>query len=142
MKKILLSSIILFLFSVSIVLFQISCKKEAVADVAVSSAGGSNLGVILFIKTVQNDKPNLSKELWTANYDGTNQKKINITVGTGKIIESGFLSPDGKIVFVAFQEKLSNNDIVINTYSCSPDGNNLTRILGDDNKNVFVCNVY
>lgn len=142
MKKILLSSIILFLFSVSVVLFQISCKKEAVADVGVNGAGGSNLGVILFIKTVQNDKPNLSKELWTANYDGTNQKKINITVGTGKIIESGFLSPDGKIVFVVFQEKLSNNDVEINTYSCLPDGSNLKRIFGDVNNKIFVCNVY
>lgn len=138
MKKILLSSIILFLFSVSIVLFQISCKKEAVADVAVGGTSPSNLGVILYTKRSVSS----TTELWTANYNGTNQKKININLGTGKSIETGFLSPDGKLVFVVLQEKLSNNDIVINTYSCQPDGSNLKRILGDENNSVFVCNVY
>jgi hypothetical protein len=34
MKKLLLSSIVLFLFSASMVLFQISCKKEAKAETA------------------------------------------------------------------------------------------------------------
>jgi hypothetical protein len=129
MKKILLSSIILFLFSVSIVLFQISCKKEAVADVAVSSAGGSNLGVILFGKRVQN---NTKDELWTANYDGTNQKKLEIPIPAARRLDNAYLSPDGKLVVLDTYEIPNEN--ISHTYTCSIDGSNFKEILSSANQ--------
>lgn len=130
MKKILLSSIILFLFSVSIVLFQISCKKEAVADVAVGGADGK----ILFSKYTKT-LPEI-QELWSINQDGTNLKKININlpIGFKYDVEDLKLSQDSKKIFF----KIYNEGI----YSCSIDGGNLTKILEDKNAGIWLNGIY
>ncbi|TAE37624.1 MAG: hypothetical protein EAY66_05385 [Sphingobacteriales bacterium] len=137
MKKILLSSIILFLFSVSIVLFQISCKKEAVAEVVVSGTGGSNLGLILFKKIIKISVDVSETELWTSSYDGTNRKKIPVVtpndIPAGTYLDLAQLSPDGKTVFITYSKYQVGSFI----YSCALDGSNLKKIIGSDKLGEF-----
>ncbi len=138
MKKILLSSIILFLFSVSVVLFQISCKKEAVADVGVNGAGGSNLGVILFQRSIPNTSGSFTQEIWMANYDGTNQKKIPVSIPANHSLNGLHLSPDGKTLFVEYYFSTAGQGRMY-LYSYTLDGSNQKLILdsGVDKKDGF-----
>lgn len=130
MRKILLSSIILFLFSASIVLFQISCKKDAKADVITANG---NLGVILYGKRVFNDT---ADELWTSNYDGTNQKKLNIAFPSARRLNDAYLSPDGKLIVLDLYE--IPNEGVRHTYTCLIDGSNFKEILSSpDQGDIF-----
>lgn len=103
MKKLILSSITLILFSLAIIVFQISCKKEIIAQ-----SGGNYVlppattttlgGVIIDGITIQVDskgkiaqaRPTLIffsrtnesniDEIWRANIDGSNQQKLNIVL--------------------------------------------------------------
>ena len=60
MKKLLLSSIILLLFSSSILIFQVSCQKEAKAD----TNNITQQNKIIYIKAILASNEN---EIWTAN---------------------------------------------------------------------------
>ena len=86
MKKIILSTIVLASFSVSIILFQISCKKSADAATLTSSTGIQQQNKIIFVKNIPLVAPGTSGlyqgQIWSANYDGTNQQQINITLPT------------------------------------------------------------
>lgn len=120
MKKLLLSSVVLFLFSASILMFQMSCKKEAKAD---------NLSVI------QNDVKQLGKILYTTgplsdikvfmcNYDGSDKQQINLTFPEGIVFfNSLYLSPDGKKIFSSISTGTSTNS-KIQIYSWDIDGGN------------------
>ncbi len=134
MKKLLLGSIALTLFSVSILLFQISCKKEVTAAQEPASAGGVNqLGVILFEKTFTGTlTPKKQREIWIANIDGTNARKIPVNIPSDIGFYDAKLSPNGKtIVFWGeLRTNYSNNAI----YSFSIDGTGLKRILAFDSE--------
>ena len=136
MKKLLMGSIALTLFSFSIMLFQYSCKKEAIAQTQSST---ENLDISLLAKDIQmqsgtttdsagNTSPVLryAKEYYIINNDGTNFTKINITMAPGTVPSgSARLSPDGsKIVFEAFSDQN-----VPSIYSVRTDGTNLTKII-------------
>jgi len=124
MKKLLLSSIVLLLFSFSILLFQVSCQKEANAN---TNNTTTTQNKILFVKS-QTGQP---REIWTANIDGTNQQKVNITIPSGKTIddETVEITADGsKIVLVLWNNATpSTGDI----YTCNIDGSDLTKIIGN-----------
>lgn len=131
MKKILLSTVVLLAFSLSIIIFQVSCKKEATAQ----SSQTSSLGVFLY--TIHNDNT-LTTEYYIANNDGTNSKKVIINLPTGLKIasyNSARLTPDGKtIIFSAV-----NSAIKTFIYSTSIDGTNLKRIVdGTSNTGVGI----
>jgi hypothetical protein len=113
MKKVLLGSIILTSFALSIMLFQISCKKDAQAQpsnytlppatttslggiivgngLSVTSSGTlsvTSIGIgqknrIIFTKLLDRDLPTERNEIWIANSDGTNQQKINYNMPIG-----------------------------------------------------------
>lgn len=127
MKKLLLSSIVLFLFSASILLFQISCQKQVNANpnqitqqnklVYIKGFGGSTDAV------------------WTSNIDGTNQTRIPITFPSGLSLENGqvTITPDGsKIVLVL----AGFSPDVKYIYTCNLDGSNLTKVVGDGTTNL------
>ena len=124
MKKLLLSSIVLTLFSFSIILFQLSCKKDAVAQTG--TAGLTQLNKIVYsVEPVSN-----ITEIWTANYDGTNKTKINITLPSATIEIGGSpkLSPDGQKVFFEV------NDVDPGTgksyiYSANINGSNVALVI-------------
>ncbi len=134
-----MGSVALCLFSVSITLFTISCNKEATAQ---TTSGVSQLNTILFQKTNMNSTNNATRvELWTANYDGTNQKQIPITLSTGQSIREGEarLSPDGKKVFMTVRQSITVGGVITNDsyiYSCNIDGSNFVKVIG------FTTNIY
>jgi hypothetical protein len=72
MKTLLRSSILLLLFSCSLLVFNLSCKKESTAQN--TSTSTQNLGILVFEKL--DDKVN---EFWTSKYDGSGQIKITVS---------------------------------------------------------------
>lgn len=120
MKKLLLSSITLFLFSSSILLFQISCQKEA-------NAGPNpkqSLNKIVYIKEI--DVAPDRTELWISNIDGSNQNIIPVTFAFDFQFGSISLSPDGtKVIFSVVNDRSRDGYI----YSCNIDGTNLTKLI-------------
>lgn len=105
---------------------------------AVSGAGGSNLGVILFTRSIKNSSGSFTQELWTASYDGTNQKKIPLTIPANASLNAAYLSPDNRLLFVEYYF-FSNSQSRMNLYSYTLDGNNQKLILdsGLDKKDGF-----
>jgi len=117
MKKLLLSSIILLLFSCSMLLFQISCQKQANAR---TNETGSN-------KIVYSKYDGTSVgEIWTANIDGTNQQKVNVTLPSNTIAISTSVSKDGSKIIFATE---SNDSTKEGIYTCNIDGTNLTKVI-------------
>lgn len=160
MKKLLLGSIILIVFAFSISLFQISCQKQATAQtttytlppatsstlggiivgaglsissngtlsVTNSTGGLQQLNKIVFVKSIGYSSP---KEIWTANYDGSNASKINIILPIGFPSRHGAinsrLSPDGQTIFFeVMEDSLSEMQSI---YKCNINGSNVTRII-------------
>jgi hypothetical protein len=157
MKKILLSTVVLLAFSLSIILFEISCKKTANADsptYTLTPATTSKLGGVIpdgstisvdangkisttssgtqqnkLLYGVYGTQPD-GNEIWTANYDGTNAQKINIILPTGLAIDDNNLtiSPDHKTIFFSvFTPTASSGGYFI--YSCNIDGSNVQKVL-------------
>jgi len=129
MKTLLKSSILLLLFSFSLLVFNLSCKKESTAQNTSTSI--QNLGILVFAKAT--DKAN---EFWTSKYDGTGQTKITVSSlpSTGEIWkESIHISPDGKKFF--FNGITKSTDISSSIYSCNADGTGLTKLV--DNIDEF-----
>jgi hypothetical protein len=83
-----------------------------------------NLDVLVFSK--EDDKYN---EFWTANIDGTNQKKVTIALPSKGFFpkETIKISPDGKkFFFIANPDEATAQDAL---YSCNVDGSGLTKLI-------------
>ncbi|MDB4921897.1 hypothetical protein [Mucilaginibacter sp.] len=158
MKKILLSTIVLIAFSFSIILFQISCKKEAKAQtsssltpattsklggvipdgetIAVDAAGKISVaqqGKIVFIKY---GSATSQSEVWTANYDGSGAAKVNLALPVDlSVAAHANISPDHKTLFVSVFDAKGNAGI----YSCGIDGSNPKLIISG---NIDVTDAY
>lgn len=117
MKKLLLSSIILFLFSASILLFQISCQKEANAKV-----NNTDANKIVFSK----NNGSGAGEIWIANFDGSNQQRVDVSLPTNTVAVSLSVSRDGSKIFFSTE---SDDYIKEGIYTCNIDGSNLTKII-------------
>ena len=163
MKKLFLGSAALIVFSLSIILFQISCQKDAVAQ-TVTTTGytlpaattstlggvivGSGLSVnangtlsvnstgatvtqqnkILYIKYSTSSTAN-NDEIWSANYDGSNQQKVNIVKPAGFNIEPQdvpAISPDRQTIFFSMYNITTN---VHGLYSANINGSNVQLIV-------------
>lgn len=161
MKKLLLGSVILTFFAFSIILFQASCQKEAVANtesaytlppattatlggvivgsglnvtangtLSVTSSGVTQQNKIFYKKGVK-DPSNSSKsidEIWSANYDGSNQKKLSVTLPLDSKIVALSISPDRQSLFFSVWGPLTAN-----IYTCKTDGSGLTKIIDGAN---------
>lgn len=148
MKKLLLSTIVLTAFAISLTLFEISCKKSANAQTpsyVLPPATTSKLGGVIpdgstisvdgngKISVVNNSNEQQNKILyidygtgvgqetiWSANYDGTDAKKINIILPSGLAIGDDVkLSPDHKLIFFDVFSINSNQNSI---YACNLDG--------------------
>lgn len=129
MKKLLLSSIVLLIFSCSILIFEVSCQKEANAR---QNNNSSIQNKIAFTKHNELTEVN---EIWIANIDGTNQKKINLNIPSGKSLEDGsfdIIDNGSKVVFTLWNNTTEGNEI----YTCNIDGSNLIKIV-DNNENFI-----
>ena len=165
MKKILMSSIALSLFSISLVVFQMSCQKSVSAQTSGytlppatnSTLGGVIVGTGLSVSsngtlsvTAAGGLQQLNKilfrkntpgnNIWMANYDGSSQTQINIAVPSGLYLTGeASLSPDGKTIFVGLADNSSHINYI---YSCNTDGTNLKKIIdgtsaGTDGLNII-----
>jgi Tol biopolymer transport system component len=126
MKKLLLSSIILLLFSCSILIFQVSCQKEA-------NAGTNNITTMNKIVYMNYDDITGLYEIYTSNLDGTNNTKVPITIPSGlKMNDAVAITPDGnKLIFTLRNINSSTpNHIGGSVYTCKLDGSELTKIIG------------
>jgi hypothetical protein len=126
MKTLLKSSILLLFFSFSLLVFNLSCKKESTAQNTTTSI--QNLGILVFAKG--DDKVN---EFWTSKYDGSGQIKIAVSSlpVNGEIAkETIHISPDGKKFFFNAYTNTSSS-----IYSCNTDGTGLTKLV--DNIDEF-----
>ena len=130
MKKLLLSSLVLLMFSSSLIIFQMSCSK--VAEANVNNINQTNK--IIFSKV--NSLTDVS-ELWTANIDGTNQKKIQLNLPTNKeYAGEATITPDGSKIIFSVRDApingISPNSFYL--YTANPDGTNITQIVGNGDK--------
>lgn len=124
MKQLIKSTLVLMLFSASVLLFNLSCEKEADAQTTTPSTTPQNVGIILFSKS--GDKFN---EIWLAKYDGSAQAKVTIAglPSNADVDRSTMkISPDGKKLF--FNVFLPSGNIQ-NLYTCNVDGSGLTKII-------------
>lgn len=152
MKKLLLGSASLCLFSISIMIFQMSCKKDATAQTSnsnyilppattstlggvivgngLSVTGNGTLSVVNSGGVTQQNKILYTKyfssgsEYYICNFDGTNNQQINITLPANVRKSSEVvISPDHqKIFFLANLAIAPSNSY---TYSCNLDGTNV-----------------
>lgn len=124
------------LFSISIFLFQMSCKKETSAQT--SSTSQSQLNLILYAigygggPGVINSS---ASEYWIMNYDGSNPRKIPLTFSSGfNYTMNPRLSPDGKTIFFS-ATTWANNAYKAFLYTSSIDGTNLKTLLVQNQDN-------
>jgi hypothetical protein len=166
MKKLLLGSVFLTFFAISITLFQASCQKEAIANTestytlppaTSTTLGGVIVGTGLNVtangtisvtangvnqqnKIIYKKHVSSVTEIWTANYDGSNQKKLSIALPSGASVWDMSISPDGqKLIFSAFVNSSESH-----IFTCNTDGSNLTKIidgtgLGTEGLNILVA---
>lgn len=164
MRKILLSSFVLILFSLALIVFQLSCQKESNAQTnnytlppaTSSSLGGviignglsvsptgvisvnrtsSQLGKIVYTKTIWNGGSSYTNEIWTVNYDGTQATRANIVLPSGLYIASSSgssgntrasLSPDGTLIFFNVSDA---SGLTQGIYACNVDGTSVRQVV-------------
>jgi len=179
MKKLLMGSVALTLFSISIIIFQMSCKKEATAQtggtnytlpaattstlggvivgngLSITSNGtlstnGTNgvqqLGKVVYMRFFENAGASLPEGIFTANYDGSAQTKINIILPANTEFSEDItpkLSPDGLKVFFGVQSTISGQ-VGTDLYSANINGTNVTNIIdnGVNGKYVILGGAY
>lgn len=170
MKKLLLGSLTLIAFSLAILVFQVSCKKDAVAQTnppytlppaTTTTLGGvmvdgttikvdgtgkisatiptpqQPLNVILFVK----ESASGTFEFWLANMDGSNQRKINITLPAGITLrDEAQISPDGtKLIFNANDTNAGYHSL----YSVALTGGTPVKLLnGATTERIHLSGVY
>jgi hypothetical protein len=131
MKKLLMASAVLFLFSASIMMFQISCSKTANAGTGGSAASGNN------VIWIQNEiGQNITFRTMNVN-DGT-FKDINMTLPSqfDQTAEK-FLACNGNlIIFAAFKSGSSGSQKIC---TCDMNGSNIKvyNNFSDDYSDLF-----
>jgi hypothetical protein len=159
MNNLIKSSVALLLFSVSIGVFQLSCKKEATAQntnyvlppattstlggiivgsgLSITSAGvlsvntnSSSADLILFLKRTTNGQ----YEIWSADGNGGNQKIIPVTLPTGYSftfgLEGGQLKLSSDKTKIYFTASNTNSSTTpTSIFTCSITGTNVTKII-------------
>lgn len=162
MNKIAKSSLVLLLFSLSLIFFQLSCEEPVEAQqqnyilppATTTLLGGVKVGTGLtvasdgmlsvtppttsvqeplnrFLYVLYNDNTNVT-EFWTAKHDGTDNKKIPVSLAAGLTIasQSAVLTPNGQTLIFSATD---NNDVKF-IYSISIDGSNLKKLVDGTGK--------
>ncbi len=136
MKNFFKTTLYLFAFAFAGVLFQISCSNS---ENSVPQNSTNQLNKIIYSKQVGSEI-----QIWTCNYDGTNQIQIPIALPANLIVNNNNsqatprLSPDGQTVFfVAF----NTTTTLWSVYSCNISGNNLQEVVPPvSNANLIIGN--
>jgi len=119
MKKIFLGSVVLTFFSISVLLFQLSCSDESIAKT-------SSTPINKIVYSRYDHVLNQDDGIYISNYDGTNQTKIDISIPGAPTanLSNPRLSPDGAIVFFMASFPVGGKPSY-NIYSCKVDGSEL-----------------
>ena len=124
MKNLLRTTLYLSVFAFAGILFQISCSNS---DDPNQITNTTQIDKIIYSKNIGG-----IIELWTCNYDGTNQTQIPITLPTNVSINNNIqgatvkLSPDGqKVFFVTVNDNTNSYSI----FSCDITGSNVQEIV-------------
>jgi hypothetical protein len=121
MKKLLMGSIVLTLFAMSIFLVQTSCSKSN----AQVNSSTNQVGKIVFLKG-----EGIYSTIWTANNDGTNQVLVPITLPVNVVMDASVsskslsVSPDGQKIFFTALDTTVSTARVLSIYSCDLNGSN------------------
>lgn len=127
MKKLLLSSIILLTFAISLLIFDVSCKKEAKAQ-----NNTTQQSKILYIKSGQTEGHNA---IYSANYDGSGQEQIPIILPNDLAIDQlNSVSLDKKTIFFTVYNTQTSASSAI--YSCNMDGGNVKKLIEDAGETI------
>jgi sugar lactone lactonase YvrE len=119
MKKLLLGSLSLCLFSLSVTIFQMSCKKDAIAQAGTTSTITQEGKLIVFGQ---------DRVIATENYDGSGYTKLNLTLPAGYVFSNAIelhLSPDHKTIFFTCTD---SNIQLSYGFACNIDGSNVRKI--------------
>lgn len=99
MKNFFKTTLYLFAFALAGILFQISCSNS---ENSTPQNTTNQLNKIIYSKQVGSEI-----QIWTCNYDGTNQTQIPIALPANLIVNNNNsqatprLSPDGQTVFLS-----------------------------------------
>lgn len=124
MKNFFKTTLYLFAFALAGILFQISCSNS---ENSTPQNTNNQLNKIIYSKQVGSEI-----QIWTCNYDGTNQTQIPIALPANLIVNNNNsqatprLSPDGQTVFFV---ALNTSTSLWSVYSCNISGNNLQEIV-------------
>ena len=128
MKKLLMATVCLSVFAISLSLVQISCSKTEAQN---STNNITQLNKILYQETLYVGG-NTSIRYSIANYDGSGIQHLNIPFPPGFRFSTGgqgSLSPDmQKIFFIGFE----TTNLTLGIYSCDISGANFSRITDCD----------
>lgn len=127
-----MGSVVLTAFSVSIIMFQMSCSKSADAQTGTSV---TQLNILLYAKETETSPGVRVIEYWTAALDGSNQKKVSITLPAGLSLSEGAkLTPDGKKIIFEASNKTSAIGYI---YTCNMDGSAVTKLVDNTTSNSY-----
>jgi hypothetical protein len=125
MKKLLMATICLSVFAISLSVIQISCSKIEAQN---STNNTTSFNKILYKETIYNGTNPSIIRYSIINYDGSGVQHLNIPFPPGFRVPSygqASLSPDmQKIFFIGFETAHPTNGI----YSCDTSGANFLRI--------------
>ncbi len=117
-----MGSIILFLFSLSILIFQVSCSKTTAQQNQPNAVTQLN-------KIVFNQQGGTGSGFYIMNYDGTSRTAINITLPVGytrTLPNAPVMSPDGTKLFIV--ATYTGGDYSRSIFSCDINGSNVVQI--------------
>ncbi len=128
MKRILMGSLVLVIFSLAVAIFQMSCRKSAMAQTT-TTTGLAQLNLILYTIISNPHTANPTVELWLSNLDGSSPHSIPLTLPAGLSFDgSSRLSPDGKTIVLELKDSATPNpDFYI--YTCAIDGSNFKKVV-------------
>lgn len=128
MKKLLLGTLVLLAFNAAIIITQMSCKKEAQAETPVVRPS-----LVLYITYAKNADNTPTGEIWACLLDGTNKKKLNITLPENiRIGDRASLTLDQRTVVFDTYEIVSTNPYKAKDggiYTCSTSGGTAQKIV-------------
>lgn len=133
-----MSSLVLTVFSVSLIIFQLSCKKDSIAQ---TPSTVLQLEKVIFKKVINSGGTTIV-EIWTAKYDGTSAAKVNIALPSGVLFSDDMtpmFSPDGQKIFFTASSEWGGN-----LYVCNADGSGVSKIVdkGGSDNNIILGGAY
>lgn len=130
MKKFFLGSVAILVFSLSIIVFQMSCTKTAIAgdDDDDDCNGGNSISNILFVINPYHPETPLPEELWIMDSNGNGKRKINVQLPSGERIEKAKFVDKGTKILIQIVLTTEPYSTIWKFYKCNLNGSGLVKI--------------